>query len=81
MNVGAPRHGELIEQVLGPTGHQLDCEECFELVDEYVELELIGIEAETLIPGLRTHLEGCAACKEDQESLQALLVRDAGSLG
>jgi len=49
---------ELIERLLGPTGYQLDCEECFELVNEYAELELVGIEAETLIPGLRTHLEG-----------------------
>ena len=68
---------ELIERLLGPTGYQLDCEECFELVNEYAELELVGIEAETLIPGLHTHLDGCSACNEDHESLRALLAQPA----
>ena len=36
---------ELIERLLGPAGYQLDCQECFELVNEYAELELVGIEA------------------------------------
>jgi hypothetical protein len=68
---------ELIERLLGPTGYQLNCQECFELVNEYTELELVGIEAGTLIPGLRTHLEGCSACNEDYESLRALLAQPA----
>jgi hypothetical protein len=81
MSIDASKRSELIEQVLGPIGYQLDCQECFELVNEYVELELMGIEAAALIPGLGTHLEGCAACREDQESLQALLARDVATLG
>jgi hypothetical protein len=64
---------DFLERLLGPAGYQLDCERCFELVDEYVELELVGIEAGTLMPGLRTHLAGCAACYEDHETLRALL--------
>ena len=64
---------ESLERLLGPPGYQLGCQRCFELVDEYVELELVGIEAGTLMPGLRTHLEGCSACNEDHESLRALL--------
>jgi hypothetical protein len=62
-----------LERLLGPTGYQVGCERCFELVGEYVELELVGIEAGTLMPGVRTHLDGCSACNEDHESLRALL--------
>jgi len=69
---------ELIERLLGPTGFQVGCQECFELVNEYTELELAGIEAGTLIPGLRTHLDGCSACSEDHESLRALLAQLVG---
>jgi hypothetical protein len=76
-----PKRMALIERQLGPTGYQLDCQECFELVNEFAELELIGVEAGTLIPGLRAHLEGCSACNEDHESLRALLVREAGTPG
>jgi hypothetical protein len=75
MSVDDYKCRELIERLLGPTGYQLGCQECFELVNEYAELELVGIEAGTLIPGLRTHLEGCPACNEDHESLRALLAQ------
>ena len=66
---------EALERLLGPAGRQVSCQRCFELVDEYVELELVGIEAASLLPGLRVHLEGCSACNEDHESLRALLAQ------
>jgi hypothetical protein len=64
-----------LERLLGPTGHEVSCQQCFDLIDEYVELELAGIEAGSLLPGVRAHLEGCAACNEDHESLRALLAQ------
>ena len=65
-----------IERLLGPTGDQLSCDQCFELLDEYVELEVVGADADARLPGLRTHLDGCPACKEDYESLRALIVAE-----
>jgi hypothetical protein len=62
--------------LLGPTGDQLSCDQCFDLLDEYVELELAGSDADAHLSGLRTHLEGCPACKEDYESLRALVVAE-----
>ena len=59
--------------LLGPTGPQVSCDECFERLDEYVELELEGRDAEARIPGMRAHLDGCPACREEHESLRALL--------
>jgi hypothetical protein len=63
------------ERLLGPSGDEVSCERCFELVDEYVELESVGIEAASLLPDLRAHLDGCSACNEDHESLRALLAQ------
>jgi hypothetical protein len=62
-----------LESLLGPTGPQVSCDECFELLDEYVELELAGADADARVPGMRAHLEGCPACGEDHESLRALV--------
>ena len=62
-----------IEQLLGPTGEQVSCDECFDLLDEYVELELRGADADDRIPGMRAHLEGCPACHEDYHSLRQLV--------
>jgi hypothetical protein len=67
---------ERLERLLGPTGHEVSCEQCFELLDEYVELELAGVDADARIPGLSAHLEGCPACREDHESLRALVAAE-----
>jgi hypothetical protein len=59
--------------VLGPPGPELTCEQCFEQLDRYVELELAGADADAAVVGMRAHLDGCPACREDRESLAALL--------
>jgi hypothetical protein len=64
---------EKLEALLGPTGPQVTCDECFELLDEYVELELRGVDADARVPGMRAHLAGCPACSGEHESLLALL--------
>ena len=67
------KHDETLERLLGPAGHEVSCEECFERLDEYVELELADADADARVPGLRAHLEGCPACREEHESLRALV--------
>jgi hypothetical protein len=59
----------LIERLLGPGAPEVSCEECFALLDEYVDLEVRGLDADARLPGLGAHLAGCPACHEDHESL------------
>jgi predicted anti-sigma-YlaC factor YlaD len=65
------QHAEL-KRLLGPAGPEIGCDACFELLDEFVELELAGLDADASIPGLRAHLEGCPACREEHDALCAL---------
>jgi hypothetical protein len=60
-------------RLLGPAEPELGCDQCFAELDHYVELELAGTDADALVPGLRAHLEGCPACREEHESLLALV--------
>ena len=64
--------------LLGPTGPEVGCDECFALLDRYVELQLAGADADAYLPGMRPHLVGCPACREDHESLHALVTGGAG---
>jgi hypothetical protein len=64
---------DTLKRLLGPAEPEVLCDECFERLDEYVELELQGKRADERIPGLRAHLEGCPACREDYESLRAFV--------
>ena len=72
MTTDPARRGELIGRLLGAAGPELTCEECFEHLDRYVELELSDAAADDLVPGMRAHLDGCPACGEEHESLRAL---------
>jgi hypothetical protein len=56
--------------LLGPIGPEVTCDECFEHLDEYVEGRAV--------PGMAAHLEGCPACREDYESLLALVRHEDG---
>ncbi len=63
----------LLRRLLGPRGPELSCDVCFEHVDRYVEARVAGSDPEHAVPGMRAHLQGCAACREDYESLLALV--------
>jgi hypothetical protein len=64
---------KILKPLLGPEGPELTCEECFDQLDRFVELELDAMDADAAIPGMRAHLEGCPACHEDHESLKTLV--------
>jgi hypothetical protein len=66
--------GDALERLLGPDGPDISCEQCFDELDHYVELELAGEDADVAVPGMDVHLAGCPACHEDYESLRAFLL-------
>jgi hypothetical protein len=67
-----PDLAQMLERLLGPAGPEIGCDECFEQLDRYVDLELAGHDADGVLPGVRAHLDGCPACREEHESLRAL---------
>jgi len=73
---GPRRLTDLLGALVGPTGPELTCEECFEHLDRYVDVELAGGDADAAVPGMQAHLQGCPACAEDHDSLRALVESD-----
>jgi hypothetical protein len=64
---------QTLGRLLGPAEPEVGCDACFEDLDRYVELELAGKDADTAVPGLRAHLAGCPACREEHDSLRAFI--------
>jgi hypothetical protein len=64
---------QALGRLLGPAGPEVGCDACFDELDRYVELEIAGADADAAVPGLRAHLEGCPACREEHDSLYALV--------
>ena len=55
----------------------LSCEDCFELMDVYVE-RLLTDPGTRELEAMRVHLRGCAACAEEAESLLRLVAEEDG---
>lgn len=53
----------------------LSCDDCFHLVDQYVE-SLLGDKEE--MPAMSAHLRGCSACRDEATSLLLLVAADEG---
>ena len=64
---------QALGRLLGPEGPEVGCDVCFDELDRYVTLEAVGADADAAIPGLRAHLDGCPACREEHDSLYALV--------
>jgi hypothetical protein len=62
-----------LRRLLGPASPEIGCDACFEELDRFVEAEVSGADPDAVVPGLRAHLEGCPACREEHESLLALV--------
>jgi hypothetical protein len=71
-----PELKQALGRLLGPGVPEIGCEECFARLDEYVELELAGRDVDAALPGFKAHLDGCGACREEYESLRALVGGD-----
>jgi len=69
----SPDFKHMLGRLLGPAEPEIGCDECFEQLDSYVDLQVAGHDADAALPGLQAHLHGCPACREDYESLRALV--------
>lgn len=58
---------------------ELDCDECFERLDRFVETELAGLDAATAMPLVRRHLDHCGDCREEYRALHDALGASEGS--
>jgi hypothetical protein len=66
----------VIAALLGPADPEVGCDTCFAQLDRYVEFATSQAAVDAAVPAMRAHLEGCGACREEYESLSALLGAD-----
>jgi hypothetical protein len=72
-----PLSSQAAHRLLLDTEPYLSCDECFALVDTYVETLLADPTRD--LPGMRVHLAGCVACAEEARSLVELAAADTAS--
>lgn len=72
-----PLSDRAAQRLVLDTEPYLSCDDCFELVDAYVEALLADPSHDR--PAMRVHLAGCVACAEEARSLAELAAADAGT--
>ena len=61
--------GKLLHMVENTDEVEMGCDEVFELLDQYVELEARGENVADLLPLVKGHLDRCRDCHEEFEAL------------
>jgi predicted anti-sigma-YlaC factor YlaD len=64
---------KLVRDVLATRPGEIDCQECLEQLDRFVEMTLAGQDASSALPLVQHHLEQCGSCREEFEALLAVL--------
>ena len=64
-----PDFDGLLRHIRETIDDEISCSECFDLVPQYVDLEIAGQASDTTLPRLRQHLDRCAVCREEYETL------------
>lgn len=72
---------KLVRVVALTREEEIGCEECFERLDRFVDMELAGLDAAAAMPLVQDHLEKCGDCREEFEMLLEALRATEGAAG
>ncbi len=73
LNITLKQVYRLVAHILATHDDEITCEECFDLLDEYVERLASGEDVGALMPQVWHHLYSCADCRQEFEALLRVL--------
>lgn len=63
----------LMRTILSAEDEDITCDECYEHIDQYVDMLRAGEDAATVLPKVKTHLEQCRCCESELRAFIAIL--------
>lgn len=63
----------LVRVIAQTHSNEIGCDECWDHLDQFVDLELSGKAAEEALPLVKEHLILCIECREEYEALLTAL--------
>ena len=64
---------QMVRDILATHQDEIACGQCFEQLDQFVEMTLAGKNAAEAMPLVQDHLERCRDCYEEFQALLAAL--------
>ena len=78
-----PQPDDVIQNLMRQLGHteedELDCDEVYQLMDEYAEIVARGKSPDELLPKVRQHLAICGCCHEEIDALIQILESESAT--
>ena len=67
----------LLQSTFQTEAQEIDCLECFDLLDQYTEFIYDGGDPNEIMPAVKHHLNQCNCCIQEFEALLMILQEDA----
>jgi hypothetical protein len=68
----------LMRTIFSAEEEDITCDECFEHIDQYVDMLRAGEDAATVLPKVKLHLEQCRCCESELQAFIAILEAETG---
>jgi hypothetical protein len=68
-----------LRSILAAQEEESDCIECFDHLDQFVEMVQAGKDTATILPTIEAHLKVCHGCYGEYEALLTILRSDKES--
>ena len=63
----------LLQSALTTEEYEINCLECFDLLDQYADVIIAGADPSEILPAVRQHLNNCPNCTHEFEALMLML--------
>lgn len=60
---------QIIHEVITTRPDEITCPQCFDHLDRFAEMTLVGTNASEAMPLVQDHLEHCGECRQEFEAL------------
>jgi hypothetical protein len=69
----------LLRSALSTEEYEINCAECFSLLDQYADLLLAGADPNEILPNVKQHLNHCPNCINEFKVLMKMLQEAAAN--
>lgn len=59
----------MLRAVIGTKEEEIGCDDCFDKLDNFIEMKLAGKSPEQAMPLVQDHLKRCKDCRQEYEAL------------
>lgn len=60
---------KLISSIQATRPDEIGCDECYDQIHEFAEMELTGKSPEKAMPLIKDHLDKCGECRQEYQAL------------